>query len=272
MRPLKKIGLIAGSGSLPVKLVARWEADGFTPVIVAFANVTEEPCFSGRIHDFFSLGEAGKIMRFFREKGVADLVMIGAMQRPDFWRLRVDWQGFLIVLHFIFSTIGDDRLLRVIRRALEKNGFTVRGVHEFLPDLLCPEGVLGKVALAENDELSLRAGLAAAKQWSLRDEGQAVIISEGKIIAFEDAYGTNALIDRSCAAPHRILLKICKAGQDMNLDLPTVGLKTVELAAQKGFSGIALEAGASLLIDRAAVAEACDHHGMFLVGVKEGVS
>ncbi|HLI19491.1 MAG TPA: LpxI family protein, partial [Stellaceae bacterium] len=110
----------------------------------------------------------------------------------------------------------------------------------------------------------------AARGLGAEDLGQAVIVRHGEIVDREDADGTDALI-RRCGASGKgagaVLVKIAKPGQERRADLPAIGRNTVIGARAAGVRGIAVEAGACLVLDRAAVAAAADEAGIFVVGI-----
>src|SRR5262249_29693522 len=107
-----------------------------------------------------------------------------------------------------------------------------------------------------------------------QDIGQAVVVQQGVVIAKEDSEGTDALIRRAGAQKSAgrgpVLIKMKKPQQDTRFDLPSFGVETVKAAAAAGFSGIAMEAGASLLIDREDVIRAADAAGLFILGITHG--
>jgi len=145
-------------------------------------------------------------------------------------------------------------------------------VHSLLGDLLAPLGPLGRERPDAAAEADIAVGLAAAQAHGARDLGQAVVVRAGSVVGVEDAAGTDALIRRCAAAPHEarngVLVKMTKPHQERRVDLPAIGPATIAAAAAAGLSGIAIEAGATLVLDRAAVIAAADHAGMFVVGIK----
>jgi len=101
--------------------------------------------------------------------------------------------------------------------------------------------------------------------------GQAVIVQQGLVLGVEAIEGTDALL-RRCAAlrregPGGVLVKVEKPGQEPRADRPTIGLRTVLLASETGLRGIAVEANATIVLDRDEVIRAADRAGLFLVGV-----
>ncbi len=261
-----KLGIVAGGGDLPVRLQHFCDAHSIPTFTIGFNNHTDGAAFAGRDHAVMRLGEAGKMVRLFKEQGCNDLVLIGSIKRPSAWELRPDFYTAKFFARIGFKAMGDDGLLKAIRYALEDEGFTIHGIHEFLPDLLAAQGVLGKHAPSEQQQTDVSIGFAAAKALGLRDAGQCVVVHEGAVIAEEDADGTDAMLRRN---PVRgaILVKTCKPQQDRKLDMPTVGRRTVRLCAELGYAGIAVEAGATLIANREEAIAMADEAGLFVVGL-----
>ena len=115
--------------------------------------------------------------------------------------------------------------------------------------------------------------MVQARQLGLTDIAQGAIVRRGVLLDREDARGTDALLDR-CAATSEpgsvrsgVLAKAPKPLQDRRVDLPTIGVATLEKASAAGLAGIVGEAGAMLVVDKAAVRDAADRLGLFVVGV-----
>lgn len=252
-----KVGIIAGNGDLPDRLSDALRVQGIAPVVA-------------RLGLDFGVGQAGAIMAFFKSQSVTDLVMVGGLQRPNWLTLKVDGAGLRIVSRVLFRMLGDDGLLRVVRDALEDEGFRVHGVQRYMPELLAPNGLLGQIS-ASIGTGDLARGLNAAKEHGARDMGQSVVMVDGKVEAFEKRDGTNALMRQMAGVSGcKILFKASKPQQDLDLDLPTIGRRTIDTAIQCGFNGIAVEAGRTLFLDRDYVVEQADRNGLFVIGLVSG--
>ena len=98
------------------------------------------------------------------------------------------------------------------------------------------------------------------------------MVQQGIVIGIEAVEGTDALLER-CRTHRRkgrggVLVKSCKPQQDQRIDLPAIGLRTVRKAYEAGLEGIAVEAGASIILDQEAVIEAADKLGLFVTGFR----
>lgn len=265
-----KLGILAGSGELPLKLIEACRATGRPVFVLGFEGSCDPASVAAVPHRFIRLGAGGEGMRLLRQNGVEELVMAGGVRRPSLAALRPDWRALRFFLKIglrALTDLGDDALFRAIIKELEGEGFRVTGADRILGDLLAPLGPLGRVAPDTAAESDIEKGLEAARAHGARDLGQAVIVREGEVVGVEGEAGTDALI-ASCAASGGILVKTAKPGQERRADLPAIGPSTVAAAAAAGLRGIAIEAGAAFVLDREAAVEAADRAGLFIVGIK----
>lgn len=269
MQPTKKIGLISGDGDIPLLLVEAWKTQGITPIIV---NLTGRTDFGDVCETSFSMGQVGHIVSYLKSHDVTDLVIIGKVSRPNFFKLRADITGFKLIAQLLMDkmTRGDDGLLKFVRRALEGYGFCIQSAQDFLPQLLCPEGVLTKIAPMAYEMTSISTGFSVAKTHGQMDKGQSVVLCDGTVSGVEGIEGTNYLIAHANAAGRKILIKVSKPQQDMALDAPTIGPATIKILSEHGFSGLVVEAESTLVIDKDIVLRLCNDADIFLVGTKDG--
>ena len=261
-RKKSKLGILAGSGILPAQLVQACQKQSIEPVIIGFKGYTDHvtPDYWGRI------GSSTKILNYLQENNVRDIVMIGAIKRPSFFDLWPDWATFKFFLKAWLKSFGDDGLLKAARYALEARGFQIHGIHEYLPDLLMPEGILSTHPPLEGHQIDVQVGIQAARQLGREDKGQAVLVKNGQVIAQEDVHGTSVLIQNH-GQVGAILVKMRKPQQDKDLDLPTVGPQTVELCAAKQMAGIVGQAQNTLLVERMQTIQLANQNGLFVLGV-----
>ncbi len=265
-----KLGILAGSGELPLRVIEACRAVNRPVFVLGFEGSCPPAILAGVPHAWIRLGAAATGLRLLRENAVDELVMAGGLRRPSLWALRPDWRTLQFIAEIGLGALrdwGDDALLRAIIAALEREGFRVVGVDGVLADLLAPLGALGSHAPDRAAAADIKVGLAAAHAHGARDLGQAVIVRQGGVVGVEDRHGTDALI-RRCAGVGGVLVKMAKPGQDRRADLPAIGPGTIAVAAASGLRGIAIEAAATLVLDRAALIAAADRAGIFVVGVK----
>jgi DUF1009 family protein len=225
----------------------------------------------GRNHIYTRLGAAGQIINTLKSHDIHDLVLIGSIRRPTLSELRPDLRTLKFFMRLGMRALGDDGLLAALRHELQDEGFIVHGVQQFAGDLLAGKGTMGRHKPKHSDRDSILRGVNVAFELGRLDVGQAVVVQEGIVLGVEGIEGTDELI-RRCAAYKRdgrapILVKICKPGQDPDLDLPTIGPETVIIAGEAGFAGIVVHAGQSLMLEPEKVTELADRLGIFVVGI-----
>ena len=267
-----KLGIVAGGGDLPARLIALCRAQGREVFVLALKEHADEWLLPPDIdREWISLGEGGRGIDILHAKGVKDLVLVGAVRRPSLLSLAPDWRTARLIARVGFRALGDDGLLRAIVRELEGEGFHVVGIHALLGELLAPVGVWGRIHPDARAKSDIAAGLAAARDLGAKDIGQAVVIQQGVVLAMEGVEGTDALIRRAAKLRRSgigpVLVKTAKPGQERRVDLPTIGPATIAAAVAGGFAGIAVEAGSTLVIDRDACVVEADRAGLFLVGM-----
>jgi DUF1009 family protein len=165
---------------------------------------------------------------------------------------------------------GDNALLSLLVEELDKDNITVVGAHTVRPDLTPEPGLLGKHKPDKAAQEDIDLGFEVLTALSDFDMGQAAIVREGQILGIEGIEGTDALIQRLAPYTQKkrkhnaVLIKSPKRGQDLRLDMPTIGPETLKIMAEAGLAGIALRAGATLVLDREEVITLADTHKMFV--------
>ena len=268
-----KLGILAGAGELPLRLIEACRAQGRPYFVLAFEGSCDPASLVGQPHEFTRFGASGSGLKILRKNGVDELVMAGGVRRPSLIALRPDWRTtrfFLKIGMRALTDFGDDRLFRAIIAELELEGFRIVGVDSILSSLVAPQGLLGRVAPDMAAESDIRAGIDAARGHGAEDLGQAVVMRGGVAVDHEDAEGTDAML-RRCAVSGKaqggVLVKMAKPQQERRADLPAIGTQTVAGVAAAGLKGVAIEAGACLVLDRDAVIVAADRAGIFVIGV-----
>jgi hypothetical protein len=225
------------------------------------------------------LGDFGAFCRVAREEGCRDVVFIGTLVRPRILQLRPDWRT-LRLLPRIWRMFrgGDDHLLSGVASIFEDHGFRLIGAHEVAPEILMPEGLIGKLQPSRSQQADIERGLALLDAMSPFDVGQAVVIENGRVLAIEAAEGTDAMLmrieqlrqnGRIERAPGRgVLVKAVKRTQNRSFDLPSIGPQTVEMAANARLGGIAATAGSAIVAQPERIGIAADRADLFVIGVR----
>jgi DUF1009 family protein len=267
------LGILACGGELPLSVARAARAAGRPVFAVALEGWADPAAWAGMPHMVERVGAAGRILAALRREGVRQVVLAGRAARPSLLSLRPDATGARLLARIgraFFA--GDDGLLRAVARVLEEEGFEVVAPHAVLSDLLPGPGLLTRAAPDGTARADIRRGIAVVRALGAVDVGQGAVVQQGLVLGVEAIEGTDALLAR-CAGlrregPGGVLVKLVKPGQDRRLDLPTIGPVTVEGAIAAGLRGIAIEAGGTILVDRAATVAAANAAGLFLLSLR----
>jgi DUF1009 family protein len=274
---MRKLGLIAGGGALPVELAARCEAAGRSFSVMRLKSFAD-PALARYPGVDVGLGEFGKVFKALRAEGCEVVCFAGNVKRPDFATLLPDARGLKVVPGLIMAARqGDDALLRRVLDEFEKEGFEIEGAHEVVGEMTLPLGRLGRFYPAAEHMADIDKALMVAREIGRLDVGQGAVVCEGLVLAVEAQEGTDAMLRRvadlpqairgSAERPRGVLAKAPKPIQETKVDLPTIGVATLQRAARAGLAGVVGEAGRLLVVDREAVIAAADELGLFVLGV-----
>jgi DUF1009 family protein len=267
------LGIIAGAGNLPRRIIDHCRAAGRAVFVLALDGEADPATIDGVPHAWCRIGAAAKGLDLLRAQGAVELVLAGGVRRPTLTALRPDWRAAKFLARVGYRLLGDDGLLSAVIKELEREGFRVIGADQLLDEAAAmPEGPLGRIAPDADALADIARGLRLARAIGALDIGQAVVVQQGLVLGVEAIEGTDALI-RRCAelrrdGPGGVLVKTAKPGQEIRADRPTIGPQTVALAAECGLRGIAAEAGATLVLDRAELIRRADAAGLFVCGIR----
>jgi lipid-A-disaccharide synthase len=271
---MTRIGILAGGGRLPLMVAESATARGAGVHIIAIQGEAD-PEIARFPHTWVNWGQIGRMLATVRSEGGEQLVIAGGVRRPDFWQVRPD-AGFFTSLPQILGLVaagGDDSVLTRVVRFFESKGLRVWGAHEIAPDLLATSGDLAATALGEEGRRDALIGFAVRRRLGRLDAGQSVVVAAGRVLAIEGAEGTDRMLERVldlgevAVARQGVLAKGPKPGQELRVDMPAIGPRTVDSVVAAGLAGIVVESGMVLVLDREetlrrADANACAIHGL----------
>jgi len=275
-----KLGIIAGGGELPVMLAEHCAATKrpyFVARIAPYADTALDQ-HPGVTH---GLGLMGARIAALREAGCDVVVLLGQVPRPDLSAVELD-DGAKAMIPALLPAFGkgDDVLLRAVLGEFEKAGFRIMGADEVMEDLLARPGAWGIHAPTEKQARDMKLAAKVAAAIGSFDVGQGVVVCDGLVLAVEAQEGTDLMLRRVCelspavrGSPDQrrgVLVKRPKPIQERRIDLPTIGVRTIEGAAAAGLAGVAVEAGAALAVRRADIIAAADKAGLYVYGFSRG--
>ncbi|HET9088144.1 MAG TPA: UDP-2,3-diacylglucosamine diphosphatase LpxI [Acidobacteriaceae bacterium] len=280
----RRLGLIAGNGRFPFLLLDAARAHGTEVVVAAIREETDSEIDIRALRDpgvrvhWMSLGELSRLIETFQQEGITQAVMAGQVKHKQiFSSIRPDWR--LAKLLLSLGTRSTDGLLGAIAKVLHDEGIELISSTTFLEPLLARDGVLTARRPTERERRDIEYGHGVAGALAGYDIGQTVVIASLACVAVEAMEGTDATIlragtilrdagmeDQATTLDHSLtVVKIAKPKQDMRFDVPVIGIGTVAAMQQAGATCLSIEAGRTLLFDRAAVIEAADRAGIAIV-------
>ncbi len=263
------LGLIAGSGSLPIAVCETAKKRSVAVVAVTFneANATG----LGGLATVYThpIGKVGKTIKILKSAGAKKVVLIGKFKKAMvFTDLMLDVTGAKIMAKRIMKR--DSSIMLSIIEELEKNGLIVEKQTDWLPNFLPPKGLLGKHKPSKDVQADFDYGFELCKDLAGKDVGQTLIVKGESVIAVEAVEGTDETIERGCrlaGGSGAVMIKTSRPKQDFRFDIPSVGLATIEHLVSGGASGLAVEAGRTVVVNLPEVVAACDEAGLPFVAI-----
>lgn len=247
------LALIAGRGGLPAELVA---ALPVLPMVCAPAGTAPDGL---AVDVVFHLERLAPFLRDLSRRGINRIVMAGAVDRPRLDPALCDPETAALMPSLLGAMAGgDDATLRGIIALLESFDLQVVGLADLAPCLLAPQGVLTRPPTM-TEQADAARGTAVLAALGAADVGQACIVAGQMVLGVEALYGTDALLAdvaarRASRQPQQggVLIKRMKPGQDPRADLPTIGPHTVNGAVAARLTGLCLQAGRVVILNRPA--------------------
>jgi UDP-2,3-diacylglucosamine hydrolase len=277
MTNVTKLALIAGGGQLPVE-VAEYAARTKRPYIVVRIEGLSDEALNAPPGHTLGLGDFARLFEILATEQCKAVTMCGYVQRPDFNTFdqgAANTQALSSIQQA--GRGGDDSLLRQVAKVIASQGYHIEGAHEANPDLLIAGGLQAGPDPSPEAMEDAQEALRIASAIGGLDIGQAVVVAGRVTLAVEAQEGTQNLLKRIPTLPANVrgslvqrkgvLAKLPKPIQDLRLDMPTIGVSTVEDASAAGLSGIVGRKDHLLIVDKPAVFAKASELGLFIYGL-----
>lgn len=264
-----RIAILSGQGRLPA-ILAQAVADA---LVVGFHGVSVDaplqPAQMARFEQF------GALFDMLRAEGIDAVVFAGGLTRPALDPSLFDATTRALAPRIAAGLAGgDDGLLRSVVQIFEQAGFAVKGAHQVMPGLTVGAELLTQTAPDAALQADATRGGAILQAIGAQDVSQACVVAGGLCLGIETAQGTQAMLDFVAGTraalrpdPGGSLIKWAKPGQDLRIDMPAIGPDTVDQVVAAGLTGICIEAGSVLVLDRDTVLARADAAGLALWAV-----
>ena len=267
-----RYAVIAGNGSFPFLVLQAARDHGIEPLVVAIKEEAS-PDLDARakgIH-WLSLGEIQKLLELLSAERIERVMLAGQVKHAQLFSRSIKADGLLRRALSGLTRRNTDALIGAFVRMLEGRGIKVVDSTHFLKPLLADAGTMTRRAPDESEYSDIHYGREIAKKIAGLDIGQTIVVADRACVAVEAMEGTDATIERAATLSNGrrlIVVKVSKPRQDMRFDVPVVGTKTIQVMKRANASVLAVDAGKTLLFERARLLAEADEAGIAVVGTK----
>ncbi|RMA93119.1 LpxI family protein [Hydrogenothermus marinus] len=263
-----KIGLIAGSGELPIQFAKNALEKGNQVFTVAIKNITDKKIQKYSQVKWLHFGEAQKLIDTFKEKNIKNIVMLGKIEHYSliFSIYKLDERA-----KRFFSSLKDKKaktILEGVIKELEAEGFYFIDPSPYLENLLVPEGLVNDIKPEGKYIEDAKFGLKIAKEIAQLDIGQTVVVKDKIVVAVEGLEGTDKCIIRAgkLAGENTVVCKVARKNQDMRYDVPVIGIKTLESMKKAKAKLLAVETNRTYLLEKEKFIEKANKYKISVIG------
>ncbi len=270
MARTEKYGLIAGNGRFPFLVVESARSQGLDLVVAAVkeeASPEIESC--GFPVHWLGIGQLGKLVRLFQAAGVSKAIMAGQVKHVQIFGSSLPDLTMIRMLAGLKQK-NTDALIGGVARVLEESGITLMNSTALLQPLMATEGTMTRRSLNSRELEDVEFGRPIACRIALMDIGQTIVVRDKAVVAVEAMEGTDAVISRAGSLVNRknlTVIKVSKPSQDMRFDVPVVGVPTIENMISAGATALVLDAGRTLLLDKAQLIDLADRNSIAVVSL-----
>jgi DUF1009 family protein len=278
MNSEKIIGLIAGSGRLPILVAQGAQQAGFRVICTGLCS-NPEPELIGLV-DYYTevpIARPGVWIRKLRKNGVTDAIMVGKVNKETLFtprrilRYLPDWRAFRIYYWRLRKKDKiDQTILQAVADELASGGIMLQDSTKFCTEHLAEKGIMTKVRPAAYVQQDIDFGWDIVKKIAYAGIGQAIAVKERIVLTVEAVEGTEQMIVRAgqlCKKGGWTLLKVSNPEQDLRFDVPCVGPDTINSISSNGGKCLVVEAGRTIIIEKPETIALGDKLGIAIIGI-----
>ena len=215
-----------------------------------------------------SMGQFGKIINILRENNCKKVLFAGKVNKPNFSKLKLDLKGIYYIPRIIKAAkLGDAAILKEIIKILAQNKIKTENSLKFNPELSLTKGNYSKIKPNKQDKLDIKKAIQTLNNLRQYNFSQAVVVRNKKVISIEGKGGTKKMLEKSKSKKfknHGVLVKFPKKKQDLRVDLPTIGLKTIKQCKTAGLKGIVIKNKKHVFLDKIKCIKFANRNKMFI--------
>jgi len=260
------IGLIFGETNFPVQILKKIKRKKLRYLII---DLTRAKFKKDKNSYSVSIGQFGKIIKLLKENNCKKVLFAGRVKKPNFSKLRVDFKGLYYMPRIIKSSkLGDAAILKEIIKILNQKRIRTVSSLAFNPELTLKKGTYSKIKPNIEDKTDINKAIVTLSKLGKYNFSQGVVVRNRKVVAIEGKGGTQKMLKRCKSKKFRnkgFLFKFQKKKQDLRIDLPTVGLKTLTQCKSAGLKGIVLKSKLNVFLERKKCITFANKNKMFII-------
>jgi len=260
------IGLIFGETNFPNEILKKIKKRKLKYLII---DLTKRKKFK-KNKNFYavSIGQFGKIIKILKENKCKKILFAGKVIKPNFSKLKLDLKGIYYIPRIIKSSkLGDAAILKEIIKIFKQERIITISSLTYNPELALKRGTYSNVKPNKKDDLDIKKAILTLSKLDKYTFSQGTIVRNNKVVAIEGKGGTERMLKRSRSKTQRykgVLVKFPKKKQDLRIDLPTVGLKTLVQSRAAGLKGIVLKAKQNVFLEKNKCINFANKNKMFI--------
>tara|TARA_Y100001970_G_scaffold251334_1_gene324047 strand:+ start:33449 stop:34243 length:795 start_codon:yes stop_codon:yes gene_type:complete len=246
------IGLIFGETSFPKEILKKIKKRKFNYLIIDF---TKGRVFKKDRHSYtVSIGQFGKIIKILKQNKCKKVLFAGRVNKPNFSKLRLDLKGIYYISRIIKSSkLGDAAILKEIIKILNQEKIKTISSLTFNSELTLKKGNHTKTKPNTHNKVDIRKAIKTLNRLGKYNFSQGTVVRNKKVIAIEGKGGTEQMLKRCKTKKNKgtgVLVKFPKKKQDLRIDLPTAGFKTLKQCKSAGLKGIVLKNKQNVFLEK----------------------
>ena len=260
------LGLIFGETNFPLEILKKVKKKHIEYLII---DLTKKKNFKKDKNSYVvSIGQFGKIIKIFKKNKCRKVLFAGKVKKPNFSKLRLDFKGIYYIPRIVRSSkLGDAAILREIIKILKQERISTISSLTYNPELTLKKGTYSKVKPNKEDNLDIKKAISTLSKLGKYTFSQGTVVRNNKVVAIEGKGGTKRMLKKSRSKKQRnkgVLVKFPKKKQDLRIDLPTVGLKTLVQCKAAGLKGIVLKEKQNVFLEKNKCINFANKNNMFL--------
>ena len=260
------IGLFFGDTDFPEKILKTIKKKKIKYLII---DLSKSRKFKKDKNSYsVSIGQFGKIINILKKNKCKKVLFAGKVNRPNFSKLRLDLKGIYYIPRIIkASKLGDAAILKEIIKILAQIQIKTQNSLKFNPELSLKKGNYSKIKPNKQDQLDINKAVKTLNSLRQYNFSQGVVVRNKKVVSIEDKGGTKKMLEKSRSIKFRnngVLVKFPKKKQDLRVDLPTIGLKTIKQSKTAGLKGIVIKSKQHVFLDKSKCIKFAYKNRMFI--------